>query len=229
MEFWCMPKKEVKKEKRSEVTKVRRDKDAKDRGTKDKNSQNNGSDEIINPLEKYTRFLRTQYLRNIKNFTIYLSIALVASIGLSVLFDFLVPFSSWGNVARAIVVLVDSVIFFSAGYLANFFFYMSQRAVNPDYVDLKERFSPSWRNRIAIILGAVLFTMMLTVNQGLAYTIVSSIIVASVVGIVVFISRTEEEREREFYGVPDKRDDAYRDALEDVRKKRESRQKKKKG
>lgn len=223
-----MPKKEVKKEKRSEVTKVRRDKDAKDRGTKDKNSQNNGSDEIINPLEKYTRFLRTQYLRNIKNFTIYLSIALVASIGLSVLFDFLVPFSSWGNVARAIVVLVDSVIFFSAGYLANFFFYMSQRAVNPDYVDLKERFSPSWRNRIAIILGAVLFTMMLTVNQGLAYTIVSSIIVASVVGIVVFISRTEEEREREFYGVPDKRDDAYRDALEDVRKKRESRQKKKK-
>src|SRR5699024_10509885 len=107
MEFWCMPKKEVKKEKRSEVTKVRRDKDAKDRGTKDKNSQNNGSDEIINPLEKYTRFLRTQYLRNIKNFTIYLSIALVASIGLSVLFDFLVPFSSWGNVARAIVVLVD--------------------------------------------------------------------------------------------------------------------------
>lgn len=224
-----MPKKEVKKEKRSEVTKVRRDKDAKDRGTKDKNSQNNGSDEIINPLEKYTRFLRTQYLRNIKNFTIYLSIALVASIGLSVLFDFLVPFSSWGNVARAIVVLVDSVIFFSAGYLANFFFYMSQRAVNPDYVDLKERFSPSWRNRIAIILGAVLFTMMLTVNQGLAYTIVSSIIVASVMGIVVFISRTEEEREREFYGVPDKRDDAYRDALEDVRKKRESRQKKKKG
>ena len=224
-----MPKKEVKKEKKSEVTKVRRDKDAKDRGTKDKNSQNNGSDEIINPLEKYTRFLRTQYLRNIKNFTIYLSIALVASIGLSVLFDFLVPFSSWGNVARAIVVLVDSVIFFSAGYLANFFFYMSQRAVNPDYVDLKERFSPSWRNRIAIILGAVLFTMMLTVNQGLAYTIVSSIIVASVVGIVVFISRTEEEREREFYGVPDKRDDAYRDALEDVRKKRESRQKKKKG
>ena len=224
-----MPKKEVKKEKRSEVTKVRRDKDAKDRGTKDKNSQNNGSDEIINPLEKYTRFLRTQYLRNIKNFTIYLSIALVASIGLSVLFDFLVPFSSWGNVARAIVVLVDSVIFFSAGYLANFFFYMSQRAVNPDYVDLKERFSPSWRNRIAIILGAVLFTMMLTVNQGLAYTIVSSIIVASVVGIVVFISRTEEEREREFYGVPDKRDDAYRDALEDVREKRESRQKKKKG
>lgn len=224
-----MPKKEVKKEKRSEVTKVRRDKDAKDRGTKDKNSQNNGSDEIINPLEKYTRFLRTQYLRNIKNFTIYLSIALVASIGLSVLFDFLVPFSSWGNVARAIVVLVDSVIFFSAGYLANFFFYMSQRAVNPDYVDLKERFSPSWRNRIAIIIGAVLFTMMLTVNQGLAYTIVSSIIVASVVGIVVFISRTEEEREREFYGVPDKRDDAYRDALEDVRKKRESRQKKKKG
>lgn len=224
-----MPKKEVKKEKRSEVTKVRRDKDAKDRGTKDKNSQNNGSDEIINPLEKYTRFLRTQYLRNIKNFTIYLSIALVASIGLSVLFDFLVPFSSWGNVARAIIVLVDSVIFFSAGYLANFFFYMSQRAVNPDYVDLKERFSPSWRNRIAIILGAVLFTMMLTVNQGLAYTIVSSIIVASVVGIVVFISRTEEEREREFYGVPDKRDDAYRDALEDVRKKRESRQKKKKG
>lgn len=224
-----MPKKEVKKEKRSEVTKVRRDKDAKDRGTKDKNSQNNGSDEIINPLEKYTRFLRTQYLRNIKNFTIYLSIALVASIGLSVLFDFLVPFSSWGNVARAIVVLVDSVIFFSAGYLANFFFYMSQRAVNPDYIDLKERFSPSWRNRIAIILGAVLFTMMLTVNQGLAYTIVSSIIVASVVGIVVFISRTEEEREREFYGVPDKRDDAYRDALEDVRKKRESRQKKKKG
>lgn len=224
-----MPKKEVKKEKRSEVTKVRRDKDAKDRGTKDKNSQNNGSEEIINPLEKYTRFLRTQYLRNIKNFTIYLSIALVASIGLSVLFDFLVPFSSWGNVARAFVVLVDSVIFFSAGYLANFFFYMSQRAVNPDYVDLKERFSPSWRNRIAIIIGAVLFTMMLTVNQGLAYTIVSSIIVASVVGIVVFISRTEEEREREFYGVPDKRDDAYRDALEDVRKKRESRQKKKKG
>lgn len=224
-----MPKKEVKKEKRSKVTKVRRDKDAKDRGTKDKNSQSSGSEEIINPLEKYTRFLRTQYLRNIKNFTIYLSIALVASIGLSVLFDFLVPFSSWGNVARAIVVLVDSVIFFSAGYLANFFFYMSQRAVNPDYVDLKERFSPSWRNRIAIILGAVLFTMMLTVNQGLAYTIVSSIIVASVVGIVVFISRTEEEREREFYGVPDKRDDAYRDALEDVRKKRESRQKKKKG
>lgn len=224
-----MPKKEVKKEKRSKVTKVRRNKDAKDRGTKDKNSQNSGSEEIINPLEKYTRFLRTQYLRNIKNFTIYLSIALVASIGISVLFDFLVPFSSWGNVARAIVVLVDSVIFFSAGYLANFFFYMSQRAVNPDYVDLKERFSPSWRNRIAIIIGAVLFTMMLTVNQGLAYTIVSSIIVASVVGIVVFISRTEEEREREFYGVPDKRDDAYRDALEDVRKKRESRQKKKKG
>ena len=59
--------------------------------------------------------------------------------------------------------------------------------------------------------------MMSTVNQGLAYTVVSSIIVASVAGIIIFISRTEEEREREFYGVPDKRDYAYRDALSDVK------------
>ena len=70
--------------------------------------------------------------------------------------------------------------------------------------------------------------MMLTVNQGLAYTVVSSIIVASVAGIIIFISRTEEEREREFYGVPDKRDDAYRDALSDVKEKRQQRQNKKK-
>src|SRR5699024_1573242 len=112
MEFWCMPKKEVKKEKRSEVTKVRRDKDAKDRGTKDKNSQNNGSDEIINPLEKYTRCLRTQYLRNIKNFTIYLSMALVESIGLSVLFEFFLPYFLLGNFSRAFVFLLVLLIFF---------------------------------------------------------------------------------------------------------------------
>lgn len=124
--------------------------------------------------------------------------------------------------------MIDSVIFFSAGYLATFFLYMSQRTQNPDYVNIKDRFSPSWRNRIAIVIGAVLFTMMLTVNQGLAYTVVSSIIVASVAGIIIFISRTEEEREREFYGVPDKRDDAYRDALSDVKEKRQQRQNKKK-
>lgn len=220
-----MPKKEIGKEKRVRAKKARPHRDEK---KKNSSSQSGSSDEVINPLEKYTRFLRTQYLRNIKNVTIYLSIALVLSLGLSVLFDFLVPFSSWGNIARAAAVLIDSVIFFSAGYLATFFLYMSQRTQNPDYVNIKDRFSPSWRNRIAIVIGAVLFTMMLTVNQGLAYTVVSSIIVASVAGIIVFISRTEEEREREFYGVPDKRDDAYRDALSDVREKRQQRQNKKK-
>lgn len=184
-------------------------------------------DTVVNPLEKFTNFLRSQYLRNIKQTVTYLSIALLAAIVVSVLFDYFVPFSSWGNVIRAFVVLADSVIFFSVGYLATFFIYMSQRASNPDYINFKDRFSPSWRNRISIVIGAVLFTMAITANQGLAYTIVSGIIVAGFVGIINFISRTEEEKDREFYGVPDKRDNAYRDALSDIQDKRKLKQDKK--
>ena len=75
-----MPKKEIGKEKRVRAKKARPHRDEK---KKNSSFQSGSSDEVINPLEKYTRFLRTQYLRNIKNVTIYLFIALVLSLGLS--------------------------------------------------------------------------------------------------------------------------------------------------
>lgn len=181
-----------------------------------------------NPLSYLTDTLRRKYLENFKDLAIKLGAFTVGIIVVSVLFDIFVPFSVWGNVARALLVLVEATLFFSIGYLISFFMLLGNRATNPDYVPLKERYSPSWRLRISAITAAALFFIILSTSHSAVYSLVSSVVVACIMGLIIFISKTPEEEEREFYGIPDKRDNAYYNALHDIQDKKERRKQAKK-
>lgn len=174
----------------------------------------------MNLVHKYTNDLRSRYLTDFKRLAIQLGAGLISFILIAVVFDIVAPFESLWNIARAFLVIIGAFYIFSVGYVISFMVFLSQRARDDSYVPVKERFSPAWRVRLSVIVGAILFAMILASNKGAVYTLTSALIVAAGGAIVLFVTRTPEESEREFFGIPDKRDNAYNEALSDIRAKR---------
>lgn len=172
-------------------------------------------------LNKYVDYLRKQYFENLKATVIKVIIALIALIAITCVFDFFAPFESFYNFIRAFIVAGGSVVVFSIGYLVTFFISQSNRQKDRDYTPIKERFSPSWRRRIGIIVAALLFGVIYSTSQTVVYSLVNSFVVATVIALVLFLSMTEEEVDREYYGVPDVRDNVYNENLKNTQKNRE--------
>lgn len=168
-------------------------------------------------LTNYTDFLRKKYFHNLKQTFIVLIVANVILLTISVLVDTFLPFTTWFNIIRALIIGVFGIAVFSVGYLISFFLSQAKRNVDDNYVLVKDRFSPTWRRRISIIVGAGLFGIIYSTDKNLVYTFVNSLVIATVIAIIVFLSMSEEEQDREYYGVPDARDSSYENNLKRIK------------
>lgn len=172
-------------------------------------------------LTNYTDFLRKRYFHNLKQTFIVLIVANVILLTMSVLVDTFFPFTTWFNIIRALIIGVFGIVVFSVGYLISFFLSQAKRNVNDDYVLIKDRFSPTWRRRISIIVGAGLFGIVYSTDKNSVYTFVNSLVIATIIAIVIFLTMSEEEQDREYYGVPDARDSSYENNLKRIRSTRQ--------
>lgn len=172
-------------------------------------------------IQKYINYLRKSYFSNFKSISIKSSIALVLFIITGVLIDVFIPFNIWGNTIRAFLVAFGGFAAFTFCYLIGFFLYQSRRNKIDNYVKIKDRFSPSMRRRIAIVIFAVLMASIISTGKTPLYSTVNYFIIASIVALIVFVSMSDEEEDREYYGIPDSRDKVYYDTLERLQTERE--------
>ena len=139
----------------------------------------------------------------------------------SVALDILLPFESWFNFLRSALLIPLSLIVFTLGYWITCWRVDAKRALDPEYMTLREKVSPMWRRRFAIIAAAVALLLAYTSMDTVGMTVSGSFVVALVIGAVTFARMTTTEKKRESIGVPDKRDLAYNSNLEERRRKRE--------
>lgn len=172
-------------------------------------------------LQKYINYLRKSYFSNFKTIAIKTSIALTLFIISGVLIDIFVPFNAWGNTLRAVLVAFGGFVAFTFCYLIGFFLYQVRRNKTDNYTKIKDRFSPTMRRRIAIVVFAILMAAIISTGKTPAYSTINYFIVASIVALVLFVSMSEEEEDREYYGIPDSRDKVYYDTLDRLQTERE--------
>jgi glucan phosphoethanolaminetransferase (alkaline phosphatase superfamily) len=151
--------------------------------------------------------IRNEYLYQRKRLFVVSAVASVLLGALSVGLDFLLPWQSWGMVLRTLLLIPTAASIFVLGYAA-VIGYCFFKAQDETWVSLRSRYSPTWRQRISMVIGALLFVMIYAITMKPGYTLTSSIIVAIVIGLFVFMRKTSLEINREELGIPDARDAA---------------------
>jgi len=151
--------------------------------------------------------LRNQYLYNRKRLFVYSGAASALLAAITIGIDFVLPFASWGMLIRTLLLIPTSVAIFVLGYSA-VIAYTFYKADDENWTSLRAKYSPTWRQRISMVIGAILFVLVYAISMKPGYTLTSSIIVAIVIGLFVFMRKTTVEINREELGIPDARDAA---------------------
>jgi glucan phosphoethanolaminetransferase (alkaline phosphatase superfamily) len=160
------------------------------------------------PFRKALVWIHNQYLDHTKDLFLYSGIAFLLTAAISLLADFLLSWEQWAILVRAALVIPTAASIFILGYGAVLLYVDFKTSRQPEYRTWRMRLSPTMRNRVAALIGAVLFVLMLAVAQQPGYTLAASFIVATVVGLFAFIRKTSKELTRANIGLPDARDAA---------------------
>lgn len=160
-------------------------------------------------LRKGLIWLRKWYKEDLKKllFMVLAGVILAAAVSFAV--DILLPFEGIYNVIRSLILIPTSAALFALMYVISLFFHYQQSADDKKWIPIRARFSPSWRRRLALIVGAILIVIMQAIDQKIGYTLSSSALGATVIGLFAFIRTSKEEQSREDLGIPDTRDVIY--------------------
>jgi len=158
------------------------------------------------PFRKALIWIQDQYDENKKQLFLYSGIAFVLAAGLGFLADFLLPWAQWAIFVRAIIALPSAALAFILGYASTLFYVGYKKRTKSGYETWRTKLSPTMRQRASAVIGAVLFVLMFAVAMRPGYTLASSLIVASAVGLFAFMRKTSNELIRERVGLPDARD-----------------------
>jgi len=161
------------------------------------------------PFRKALVWIRSQYINREKDLFLYSAIATAVMFGLTLLADFLLTWDQWAVFVRAILAIPASISIFVLGYGLAMKYSEHRQRKNPEYKDWRMKLSPLMRQRVSIVIGAVLFVCMFAVVQRPGYTFVSSVIIAVIIGLFVFMRKTIQEINRSRIGLPDSRDAAF--------------------
>lgn len=157
-------------------------------------------------MRKMLLFIRKNFYANKLKFVGLTTLTLVVAVVAGVLLDTFLAFTLLFNFLRTLVVIPLAASVFALGYCAALANEDAQRKTNPEWVPLKARWSPGWRQRFAIVIAAVLFVMSYSSAHTRVYTLVTSLIFASALGLIFFVMKTRDERFNEENGIPDERD-----------------------
>src|SRR5699024_1252497 len=160
-----------------------------------------------------------------KDFKYALKVALLvlfASIAVGLAADFFLPFNGWWNALRSVILLPTAAAGFVVSYLLSLKMHYNQMTNDPDWVPYRARFSPLWRRRIALIIGAILLVLIYALGFQPGYTALASSIVVVGLSLIAFVRRTQKEILREELTVPDPRDTRFNNRVKEVTKEREA-------
>lgn len=160
-------------------------------------------------LVQFRKWANEDFKKNLLKFGSLFLVAVAAGI----LVDIFLPFGAWWNVLRSAILAPTALFGFISFYMIAVILSQRQVAGNPNWVTYRARWSPTWRRRIGIILGAVLFVMVYAVGFQPGYTLISSFIVMSFAAIFAFVRMTQKEIDRAELGAPDPRDHIARKAV----------------
>lgn len=155
------------------------------------------------------------------------SIFIISAI-LSIIFDMLTPSDGIWMLLRLIFLAPITSTLFILSYSLSYSTHNKMIINNPEWLSFRDRFSPSWRNRISIIIGAVLIVVAYASSPEMTgYTLISSVLLTVVVNLLAFIRKTTTEKEREELGIEDLRDIEYKKVLTEIEKDQEEKNKEK--
>lgn len=137
------------------------------------------------------------------------------------LLDYFLPFSAWWNVLRSLVALPLGLSIFLVGYAFSINLHRQRVLDDEGWVAYRERFSPVWRRRISIIVGAFLIVIAYASGDTYFYTITTGLIIATAIGLFAFMRLTRAEQIQESYGLPDLRDINFENRRNELARERE--------
>lgn len=157
-------------------------------------------------FRKVLLFIKRQYMYHRARFFLYAIGAFILLAGISIGVDFLLPWEGLGMFLRVFILIPLGSVIFALGYAGALAYYF-MRSQDEQWVSWRDKFSPTWRQRISMIVGAVLVVLIIATNSNNpGYTLVTSCIAAVIVGLFVFMRKTSSELRREELGIPDARD-----------------------
>jgi len=160
-------------------------------------------------LRKSLIWLRKQYNTNLKKFYMYSIPATLLLILLNITVDTYLEFNTVYNIVRTVLVVPTAALFFAQGYLISLYYHYRKMDAETPWTPYRARFSPAWRQRISLIIGAILIVSIYATGFTPAYTTFSAFIVALIIALFAFMRTTNSEQRREEYNIPDSRDLRY--------------------
>lgn len=151
-----------------------------------------------------------------KRFLLITGAIFITSLILSLVVDYFTPFYGLWMFIRSIILIPLSLTIFTLSYSLSLYLHKRMIENNPEWVSFRARFSPTWRNRISIIIGAFLLLIIYVSQEKVGYTLVSSTIIAVVIALFAFMRKTKDEKIRSELGVPDERDIEYKKLVEEL-------------
>lgn len=167
----------------------------------------------MNFLRQFLVNIRSWYYNDTKRALTILFVILGVSTAAGILLDYLFDYAGWWNVLRSLMLIPTAGALFVLGYMLALYLGQWQTRRDPDWVPFRARFSPKRRTQIAVILGAVLLVVVYALGAQPGYTFLSSAVIASLIGVLTFVRRTEKEINRIQLGIPDPRDYDYDEAV----------------
>jgi len=166
--------------------------------------------------------IRKEYNTNKKKLFLYSGSATIIAIIIGALLDALLPFESWANVIRSLVLIPSSISIFVFGYSISLMLHYRKIDQDPEWTPFRMRMSPTWRNRISIVIGALMFVLIYANGFSIGYTFISSTFVAIAIGLFAFMRTTQAEKARNEFDIPDARDVNYDKKFNELTKTREA-------
>lgn len=162
---------------------------------------------LLIEFRRVLSLIRRELVNNRSRLFLIAGVATLVLGGVTVGLDFILPWGGWGMIVRTVLLLPTAVAIFVLGYGLSLLYYFFKKR-NDDWLSLREKFSPTWRMRISMMIGAVLIVLVYAITMKPGYTFVSSIVAAIVIGLFVFMRKSTVELNREDLGIPDARDAA---------------------
>lgn len=167
-------------------------------------------------FRKFLVRIKREYNTNSKRLFLYSILSSLLFVGIGLLVDAFVPFNSWGNLIRTLILIPTSLSLFILGYGISLYQHYKKIDTDPYWVPFRARLSPTWRRRAALIVAAVLLVGIYANSQTIGYTPVSSLFASIGIAMVAFIRTTKEESRREEFDIPDERDVRYDQQLKKI-------------
>lgn len=167
--------------------------------------------------------IRKEFNTNTNRFFVITGATFAVSLIVSFLLDALTPFSGVAMVARSMLLMPLGGSIFALGYVVSLLLHRARVREDDTWIPFRLRFSPSWRRRISLIVGAFLVVVMYSSGFRIGYTLTAGTVVAIVIALFAFMRTTREEAARESMNIPDSRDIRYKRQMKERERVREER------